>query len=273
MEVRRQLAEPPVRGAGRLNDQMRPLRVSYDVFGYAPGSVLFELGNTKVLCAVTMQPGVPSFLRGSKTGWLSAEYALLPTATTERTQREGVAQKRNGRSVEISRLIGRSLRAVTRTDLFGERTITVDCDVLQADGGTRSACISAACLALKRAQEKWLAESLIPSPLLLEPIAAVSVGLRDDYVLLDLDCTEDQTADADFNFVLTASGSVVEMQGSVEKCGTLLSWKTIQAMYTLAQRGVQCIFDACGPVVSESVHEPRVPLFSLENRLKAVSRL
>jgi len=138
------------RSDGRRFDQLRPLKIAYDVFGYADSSVLFHVGNTKVLCSVSLQQGVPPFLRGKQVGWLNAEYAMLPTATTTRKQRDNSGSKPNGRSLEISRLIGRCLRSVVDVSRLGERTITIDCDVLQADGGTRTACISGAHIALKR---------------------------------------------------------------------------------------------------------------------------
>lgn len=255
-----------LRAAERSFDQIRPVKIKFDVFGYASGSVLLEIGNTKVLCAVTMQLGVPPFLRGSKTGWLTAEYALLPTATAERSPREGTTQKRNGRAIEISRLIGRSLRAVTQLDGFGEHTITIDCDVLQADGGTRSACVTGAYLALQQAQEWWLSQSIIEQPILHEPIVAISVGARQDQLLLDLDCTEDNNIDADFNFVLTATGKVIEMQGSVEK-GNALPWEKIEQMRLLAQDGVQQFLQF---FPQKKAQEKATPFFSLEGRLKDV---
>ena len=144
------------RAHGRASDQIRPIKISYDVFEYAESSVFFELGKTKVLCAISVQNNVPPFLKGKKVGWLSAEYAMLPASTHARKERE-TAFKQNGRSIEISRLIGRVLRSVVSLEHFGERTIIVDCDVVQADGGTRTACISGAYLALKVAVERWLA--------------------------------------------------------------------------------------------------------------------
>lgn len=261
-----------VRAAGRFFNQIRPVKIQYDVFGYAAGSVLLEIGNTKVLCAVTMQAGVPPFLRNSKTGWLTAEYALLPTATVERTQRESTTQKRNGRSIEISRLIGRSLRAVSQLDHFGERTITIDCDVLQADGGTRSACITGAYCALHQAQEWWLKQSIIEKPIILEPIAAISVGVMQNQLLLDLDCQEDNMIDADFNFVLTESGKIIEMQGSVEK-GEALSWNQIEHMKTMASDGIKQLLQNLSPSNdSKQQTAKKTPFFSLESRLKEIAQ-
>ena len=143
-----------MRAYNRAYDQLRPITISYNIFGYAPGSVLFTLGDTKVLCSVHMQPGVPHFLKGTRTGWLTAEYGMLPSATQQRTQRETALTKSNGRSIEIARLIGRALRTVINLDKIGERTIVIDCDVLQADGSTRTACMSAASYAFIAAQEQ-----------------------------------------------------------------------------------------------------------------------
>jgi ribonuclease PH len=175
------------------------------------------MGKTKVLCAVSLQQGVPHFLRGKKTGWLTAEYSLLPASTPIRTVREITANKRNGRTIEISRVIGRALRSVVNLDPLGEQTIFIDCDVLQADGGTRTACITGAYLALKAAVAQWLHRGIISETILIDELAAISVGLAQDTVLLDLDFIEDSATEADFNFVLTRSGKIIELQGSAEK--------------------------------------------------------
>lgn len=224
----------------RNHDQLRPLRVTYDVFSYAAGSTLFELGNTKVLCSVTLQQGVPHFLRGKRTGWLTAEYSLLPASTPIRTVREITTNKRSGRTIEISRLIGRALRSVANLDILGENTIFIDCDVLQADGGTRTACITGAYLALKAAVVKWIEKGIITQTILKDELGAVSVGIADDMTLLDLDFIEDSTTYADFNFVLTRSGKIVELQGSAEKVP--LTWQQYDNMRLLALKGVQELF-------------------------------
>src|SRR3990170_6150755 len=156
------------RVANRAADVLRPLKVTYDFFSYASGSTLFEMGNTKVLCSVTIQQGVPHFLRGKRTGWLTAEYSLLPASTPIRSVREVTANKRSGRTIEISRLIGRSLRSVANLNALGEQTVFLDCDVLQADGGTRIACITGAYLALRAAQAQWLQAGIIEKPLLID---------------------------------------------------------------------------------------------------------
>lgn len=225
----------------RAPDELRHLKVTYDVFSYAAGSVLFEMGKTKVLCAVTLQNGVPHFLRGKRRGWLTAEYALLPTSTPIRTVREVTANKRNGRTIEISRLVGRSLRAVCNLQILGEQTVFIDCDVLQADGGTRTACITGSYLALKAAQAIWLEQNLIPCNFLKDELVAVSVGISNQGAFLDLDFAEDSSIDADFNFVLTRSGSVVEVQGSAEK--DPLSWDAFERMKCFALKGASDVFE------------------------------
>jgi len=263
-----------VRSFGRNHDQIRPVKVQVDPYGYASASILLELGNTKVLCAVDIQQGVPAFLRGKKTGWLKAEYNMLPTSTVTRFARESSACAKNGRLVEISRLIGRSLRSMLDLNVIGERTITIDCDVLQADGGTRTACITGASLALWYAAERWKASGEVTGTLIRDQIAAVSVGIRDTVTLLDLDCAEDNVIDADFNFVLTKSGSIVEIQGTAEN--KTVSWPHFTQMCTLATKGIQDFFQqlelyqVCA--LSEhdgkqSSHQKKAPFFSLANRL------
>lgn len=267
------------RSNDRLHNQLRPIQIISDMFGYAESSVLFQIGNTKVLCSVTMQTTVPPFLKGKKTGWLNAEYAMLPTATQQRTQRTAAACKQQGRSVEISRFISRSLRAVLHLDSFGERTITVDCDVLQADGGTRAAAITGGCIALSIAQTRWLQSRIIERPFLKDEVAAISVGMMQGQPLLDLDCAEDMHIDNDFNFVITKSGAIVEIQGAAERA--LLSWQDFDVLKVLAIKGIDELF-ACnaqqGPVIKEanvntsrcgSVSEKtKLPMFSLANRLR-----
>ncbi len=256
---------------GRPPDRVRPIRVVHDAFGYAPGNVLLNVGQTRVLCSASIQQGVPPFLKGSRTGWLSAEYAMLPMATTVRTLRESVVQKRCGRAVEISRLIGRVLRAVVDLSTLGERTITIDCDVLQADGGTRSAAISGGCIALSLAQERWLADKTLQQPFLVEKVAAVSVGVVDGCVLVDLDGAEDNNADVDFNFAVTSAGGVVEIQGSVEK-NVHVTWSDVEKMHTLAASAIKGVFASlegswnCAST-DQSPGNVEAPMFCLKNRL------
>ncbi len=263
-----------MRNDKRTPDQLRPVSFSHGISEFAAGSVLFEMGKTKVLCAVTLQNGVPPFLRGKGTGWLTAEYALLPTSTAQRTQRESSQAAKNGRSVEIARFIGRCFRSIVDVSTIGERTITIDCDVLQADGGTRTAAISGAFIAFKMAQEQWLKSRIITHPIIKDSIAAVSVGVVDDNVLLDLNYEEDSVATADFNFVITESDKIVEMQGGAETAP--LEWETFERVRAMAQHGAQQLFAAYGQssvkkdtshdVTHDKTFERPAPMFSLKNR-------
>ncbi len=230
------------RSYNRQVHELRPIRLVYNIFEYADGSTLFEIGKTRVVCAITLAAGVPHFLKGKQQGWLSASYSLLPASTKSRIERDSIS-KRNERSVEISRLIGRVLRTVVKLPLIGERTIYVDCDVLQADGGTRTACITAAGAALRMAQEKWLKNGLISEPLLVDDVAAVSIGTVDDIYLVDLDFSEDSRADADFNFVFTKSGKILEVQGTAER--NAIPWQAVETMGTLAFNATQKLFEYC----------------------------
>lgn len=225
---------------GRQNDQVRPLKITYNPFGYAASSVLFEVGDTKVLCCVSIQQGVPPFLKGTNSGWLNAEYAMLPTSTTVRTQRESTTNKKNGRAIEISRLIGRALRSVVDLSLLGERTINIDCDVLQADGGTRTACITGAYVALERAVAQWVAAKQLPRSILTDAVAAISAGVSSGVVILDPDFAEDSAIDSDFNFVLTKSGSIIEIQGTAEKYP--VAWDQFDQLKAYALKGVDDLF-------------------------------
>jgi ribonuclease PH len=238
-----------IRVHGRAHDQIRHIKIAYDIFDYCAASVLFEQGKTKVLCAVTMQNNVPPFLKGKKTGWLSAEYAMLPTATHIRKERDS-STKPNGRSIEISRLIGRALRSIVELDKLEERTILIDCDVIQADGSTRTACITGAYLALKLAVTRWVKSGKLSETILREDLAAVSIGVTQDTFLLDLDFSEDSMIDADFNFVMTRSGKIIEIQGSAEKYP--ISWHAVEKMHTLASKGITDIFKIAHTVFSES---------------------
>ncbi len=221
---------------GRVWNQSRTISVTYDVQGTAHGSVLFKLGNTQVLCSVTMQSGVPAFLRGKGKGWLTAEYAMLPASTFPRSPRESSVGKRDGRSVEISRLIGRSLRAILNLDLLGERTLYVDCDVIQADGGTRSAAITGAYCALRYALINKKFPFMPEDGFLQDSVGALSVGISHEDILLDLNFNEDISIDADFNFVMTGSGNIIEIQGATESMP--IEWKKVQLMQELAARGI-----------------------------------
>ena len=196
---------------------MRPVSIETAVARYAEGSALISLGNTRVLCAASVEDRVPPFLKGSGSGWITAEYGMLPRATHTRSAREAALGKQGGRTLEIQRLIGRSLRSVAELRGLGERTITVDCDVLQADGGTRCAAITGACVALSIAVGKLMADRVIPRWPLRETVAAVSVGICAGQPVLDLAYEEDSEADVDFNVVGTAGGAFVEIQGTAER--------------------------------------------------------
>lgn len=202
---------------GRQFDEMRPIKVQCDLYGYAHASVLLEIGFTKVLASVSLQTGVPQFLKGQRTGWLTAEYAMLPCSTRQRTNRDSSQAKANARSLEISRIIGRSFRSVVDLSLLPDKTIYIDCDVLQADGGTRVASITAASLALSIAVRRWIRDSVIEQNILKESIVAMSVGLVNGKAFLDLTQEEDNAATADWNFVTTKSGKLIEIQGTAEK--------------------------------------------------------
>jgi len=267
------MKNPIERRGHRKSDQLRNVTISFNVFGYSAGSVLFEVGRTKVLCSVSLQNGVPQFLKGKKTGWLTAEYAMLPTSCATRIARESTLMRRNGRSMEISRLIGRSLRTIVDLSLIGERTIYIDCDVLQADGGTRTACITGSFLALRVAVNSWLKKNMIRENMLTDSLAAISVGIVDDIPLLDLNFDEDSRADADFNFVITGSNKIVEIQGSSE--GATVSWGQFDKAKDLAINGVDQLikigdkrFEKEFLEVSNQKRDTRksVPIFSLGNR-------
>lgn len=205
-----------IRSDGRVQSQLRPVRITRNWLDHAEGSVLVEFGATRVLIAASVTEGVPRWRRGSGLGWVTAEYAMLPRATHTRGDRESVKGKIGGRTHEISRLIGRSLRAVIDYAALGENTIVLDCDVLQADGGTRTAAITGAYVALADAVS-WLRErNLLAGEPLLDSISAISVGVVDDTALLDLCYTEDSSAEVDMNVVVTGSGNLVEVQGTAE---------------------------------------------------------
>jgi ribonuclease PH len=205
-----------VRAGDRKAGEIREIRVTEGVQRHAEGSVLFEMGETKVVCAASVEERVPSFLKGTGRGWVTAEYALLPRSTNTRVAREGRTGKVQGRTYEIQRLIGRALRAVVDFERLGERTITIDCDVLQADGGTRTASINGAWIALRQACSRLAAGGSIPRNPVLEPVTAISVGIVDRRVLVDLDYAEDSAAQVDMNVVMTGSGKLIEVQGTAE---------------------------------------------------------
>jgi len=222
------------RGDGRRPDELRPLELLPDYLEQPHGSVLFSQGKTKVLCTASIQEGVPRWLYGKGRGWLTAEYSLLPASTGDRTEREAARGKQGGRTVEIQRLIGRSIRAVTDFDALGERTLWVDCDVLQADGGTRCAAISGAYVAAKRALDRFgLSKAFTGS------VAAVSVGIVGGTSLLDLDYSEDSTAEVDMNVVMTGDAALVEVQATAEK--TPFTRASLDELLDLAAGGIEDI--------------------------------
>lgn len=226
---------------GRDLLELRPLNAQFTIFPQAVGSVLISLGQTRVLCSVSHVTGVPSFLRGSKTGWLTAEYAMLPASTSERTSRDASSCKRNGRAVEISRMIGRCLRTCVNLQVLGESTLHIDCDVLNADAGTRVAALIGSQLALLAAEKKLLETGVINSVLCKQKLAAVSIGCIGEDVLIDPCYLEDVKVDVDFNFVMTHGGDVIEVQGSAEK--RPISWPLFQKMATAAHTAVTQIAD------------------------------
>ena len=227
----------PSRYGGRRADELRPLRFTRGFTKHAEGSVLVEMGETRVLCTVSVEEGVPAFMKGRGEGWLTAEYGMLPRATNTRSRREASEGKQSGRTQEIQRLIGRSLRAVTDLAALGERTLKIDCDVLQADGGTRCASITGACVAVADAVTWCRAHGLVTGEPLRELVAAVSVGIVAGVPVLDLDYTEDSSCDTDMNVVMTAGGGFVELQGTAE--GTPFSRTEMEALVALAERGIR----------------------------------
>ncbi len=226
-----------VRKDGRQPDQLRPMRIVRGYISHAEGSALVEMGKTRVVCTATLEFRVPQFLRGSGRGWVTAEYGMLPRSTRERMNRESVVGRQGGRTLEIQRLIGRSLRAVTDMEALDEYTIWVDCDVIQADGGTRTAAINGAYVALHEAFRRLVDEGRLREIPLTDAVAAVSVGIVDGVPLLDLDFDEDAAAEVDMNVVMTGKGDLVEVQGTAEK-RPFTAWE-LEKMLDLARRGVE----------------------------------
>lgn len=224
----------------RAHDELRKIEIIPGYQSFAEGSALIKLGKTHVLCAVSVEERVPGFLKGSGSGWITAEYAMLPRATVTRTRRDASVGHVTGRNQEIQRLIGRSLRAVTDLDALGERTLTIDCDVLQADGGTRTAAITGAYVALRQALETLANMGLISSIPLKSAVAATSVGIVHSYMMLDLCYDEDSNAGVDFNVVMTSQGDFVEIQGTAE--GKPFSKAAIDDLLALAGKGIQQLF-------------------------------
>jgi ribonuclease PH len=225
-----------MRPSERAPAALRQVTLETDVNRYAEGSCLVSFGHTRVLVTASLEEGVPPFLRGRGKGWVTAEYGMLPRATHTRGRREAAQGKQSGRTQEIQRLIGRSMRAVTDMSALGERQITLDCDVVQADGGTRTAAITGGLVALKLATAHLLTEGIISRDPILDHVAAVSCGLFEGTPVLDLDYEEDSNAEADANFVLTGSGDIVEIQATGEKRG--FSRAEFEALFGLAEKGI-----------------------------------
>ena len=226
-----------MRPSNRTPLQLRPVKITRRYTKHADGAVLIECGDTKVLCTASVDEKVPPFLRGKGQGWLTAEYGMLPCSTGERMQREAAKGKQSGRTMEVQRLIGRALRSVVDLGKLGERTIQIDCDVIQADGGTRTASITGAYVALHDAVERLLQRKLLESTPILDQVAAVSVGIYQGVPVLDLDYPEDSSCDTDMNVVMTGHLGLVEVQGTAE--GVTFDRQELNAMLDLAQQGIQ----------------------------------
>ena len=224
------------RSGARAADQLRPVRITRGYTIHAEGSVLIEFGNTRVLCTASVEDKLPPHKRGSGEGWVTAEYGMLPRATHTRSDREAARGKQSGRTQEIQRLIGRSLRAVFDLAKLGERTIALDCDVLQADGGTRTAAITGAFVAAQDAVNKLLAEGKLTESPIIGHVAAVSVGIVQGTPLLDLEYTEDSACDTDMNVVMTGAGHYIEVQGTAE--GAAFTRREMDLLLALAEKGV-----------------------------------
>ncbi|WP_413663824.1 ribonuclease PH [Microbulbifer sp. EKSA008] len=224
------------RPSGRAPAQLRPVKITRNYTRHAEGSVLVEFGDTKVLCNASLSSEVPRFLRGQGSGWITAEYGMLPRSTGSRMPREAAKGKQSGRTVEIQRLIGRSLRAAVDLEKLGENQITVDCDVIQADGGTRTAAITGACVALVDALRHMQREKIIAEDPLKNMVAAVSVGIYEGEPLLDLDYPEDSSADTDMNLVMAEDGGMIEVQGTAE--GEPFTEKQFAQMLGLGKAGI-----------------------------------
>lgn len=226
-----------MRAFKRPANALRPVKIKPDYLGFADGSALIEIGKTRVIAAATIDERIPPFLKNTGTGWVTAEYSMLPRSTEKRTVRERMQTRISGRTQEIQRLIGRSLRAVTELGILGERTIILDCDVIQADGGTRTASITASCVALALALKKMMDEKIIGEMPLKHLVSGVSVGIVEGVTLLDLDYEEDAKAEIDMNVVETEKGQLVEIQATAEK--KPFSRKELSALMSLADKGIK----------------------------------
>ncbi|AKG35924.1 ribonuclease PH [Paenibacillus durus] len=239
-----------MRSNGRNDDGLRPLKITTQINKYAEGSVLIEMGDTKVICTATVEEKVPPFLKGQGKGWVTAEYSMLPRATQSRNQREAARGKLTGRTMEIQRLIGRALRSVVNLQALGERNITLDCDVIQADGGTRTASITGSFIALAFAINKIVTQHRLTVFPITDYLAAISVGIVGDRPLLDLNYDEDSKANVDMNVVMTGGGEFVELQGTGEE--RPFSRKELDDLLSLAEQGILELIaaqkEALGPI-------------------------
>lgn len=238
-----------LRSDGRAVDELRPVVFERDFTVFAPGSVLVSMGRTKVLCTASVEDRVPPWMRGSGRGWVTAEYSMLPGSTAERASREAAKGKQSGRTQEIQRLIGRSLRAVCDMVVLGEAQVTVDCDVLQADGGTRTASICGAYLALHDAFTRMMVAGRLSAQPLTDAVAAVSVGIVEGVPMLDLPYAEDSRAEVDMNVVMTGSGRFVEVQGTAE--GMAFSRGELDELLALAEEGIGRLLEAQSAVLAD----------------------
>ncbi|MFZ0426905.1 MAG: ribonuclease PH [Acidobacteriota bacterium] len=248
----------PTRSDGRQPDQLRSLVIAPDCSIYAEGSVLIECGSTRVMCTASVDDRVPPFRRGTGSGWVTSEYGMLPRSTSSRMIRESSKGRPSGRTQEIQRIIGRALRSVVDLDVLGERTIWIDCDVLQADGGTRTASITGSFVALALATERMRAQGQIDRSPLLDYLAAVSVGVVGGEVLLDLAYDEDSTAEVDMNVVMTGRGTFVEVQGTAE--GSPFERSRLDAMLDLAALGIRRLIEAQREVLGRRFGDPSAVL-------------
>lgn len=230
-----------MRPSGRTPEQPRPIRLTRHFTRHAEGSVLVEFGDTRVLCTASVETGVPRFLKGTGKGWITAEYGMLPRSTGSRMQREAARGKQGGRTLEIQRLIGRALRAAVDLSALGEHTLTIDCDVIQADGGTRTAAITGGCVALIDALNWMVAKKMIPRSPLVQKVAAISVGIYNGTPILDLDYIEDSGAETDLNVVMTDQGGFIEVQGTAE--GAPFQREELDAMLELGKAGILQLFE------------------------------
>jgi ribonuclease PH len=230
-----------MRPSARTANQIRPVTITRNFTCHAEGSVLVEFGNTKVICNATVEEGVPRFMKGKGEGWITAEYSMLPRATHSRSGREATRGKQGGRTLEIQRLIARSLRAAVDLKLLGENTITLDCDVIQADGGTRTASITGACVALVDALTHMRSKGILKANPLKHMIAALSVGIYKGNAIADLEYTEDSAAETDMNVVMTETGKLIEVQGTAE--GEPFSFEEMGEMLELAKHGLRELFE------------------------------